>query len=116
MNDSFGHAMGDEVLIKVAATLLRVVRKADLVGRYGGEEFLVILPQTGNHEAMNLAELVRIAVKALTWADSRVRLTVSGGICEAQGETVDALIEAADRKLYLAKAAGRDRMEGYPSE
>ncbi|WP_083924751.1 GGDEF domain-containing protein [Lamprocystis purpurea] len=111
INDSFGHAMGDEVLIKVAATLLRVGRKADLVGRYGGEEFLVILPHTDRRGAMNLAERVRIAVKTLTWADPRVRLTVSGGICEAQGETADALIEAADRKLYLAKAAGRDRME-----
>ena len=112
INDSFGHAMGDEVLTKVAATLLRVVRKADLVGRYGGEEFLVILPHTDRCGAMHLAERVRIAIKALIWADPRVRLTVSGGICEAQGQTADALIEAADRKLYSAKAAGRDRMEG----
>jgi diguanylate cyclase (GGDEF)-like protein len=111
INDNFGHGMGDEVLIKVAAALLHVVRKADLIGRYGGEEFLVILPHTSRRGAMVLAERLRITVKALTWGDPRVRITVSGGIAQAQGEAADALIEAADRKLYLAKAAGRDRME-----
>ena len=112
INDRFGHAMGDEVLRKVAATLLTVMRKTDLVGRYGGEEFLVVLPHTGWQEAMDAAERIRVAVKDLTWADPQVRLTVSGGVCECRGETPDALVRAADGKLYQAKEAGRDRMVG----
>ena len=112
INDRFGHMMGDEVLRKVAATLLTVMRKTDLVGRYGGEEFLVVLPHAGWQEAMDAAERIRVAVKDLTWTDPQVRLTVSGGVCECQGETPDALIQAADVKLYQAKAAGRDRMVG----
>lgn len=112
INDRFGHATGDEVLIKIAATLRATMRDTDLVGRYGGEEFLVILPHSGWIEAMQAAERIRVAVKALTWADPQVRMTVTGGVCEYRGQTPDELIETADRKLYRAKAEGRDRMEG----
>lgn len=112
INDRFGHATGDEVLVRVARTVLGVVRKTDVVGRYGGEEFLVILPNVGIVGARDVAERVRRAVEQLTWTQPGLRLTVSGGVSEASGEEPDRLIDAADRKLYEAKDAGRNRMVG----
>jgi diguanylate cyclase (GGDEF)-like protein len=112
VNDTFGHRVGDAVLTKVAAELLDAIRDGDIAGRYGGEEFLVILPYTGAAEALNVGERIRTRIKALAWPEPGLRVTISGGIAEYRNTDVDALVDAADRKLYEAKAAGRDRVVG----
>jgi diguanylate cyclase (GGDEF)-like protein len=112
VNDTFGHRVGDAVLTKVAVELLDAIRDGDIAGRYGGEEFLVILPYTGAAEALNVAERIRTRIRALAWPEPGLRVTISAGIAEYRHTDVDALVDAADRKLYEAKAAGRDRVVG----
>jgi diguanylate cyclase (GGDEF)-like protein len=112
VNDAFGHQVGDQVLVRVAAELRAVLRDVDTAGRYGGEEFLVILPYADARQALEVAERVRTRLAALTWPQPGLRITVSGGVAEYMGPGIDALVEAADRKLYEAKAAGRNRVVG----
>ncbi|WP_296695799.1 GGDEF domain-containing protein [Thiocapsa sp. UBA6158] len=112
INDTFGHRVGDEVLVKVASTLRTCVRDVDVSGRYGGEEFLVILPHACATVAIEVAERIRSAVKALTWSQNGLRVTVSSGVCEYAGQDVDGLVEIADQRLYRAKEGGRDRVVG----
>jgi diguanylate cyclase (GGDEF)-like protein len=112
VNDTFGHRVGDAVLIKVAAVLLDSIRDVDIVGRYGGEEFLVILPGTDAAEALTVAERIRARIKGLAWPEPGISVTISAGIGEYRDTDIDALVDAADRKLYEAKAAGRDRVVG----
>ncbi len=112
INDTYGHRVGDEVLIRVAAALRRSVREFDIVGRYGGEEFMLILPHTDLLEASVIAERVRAGVKDLTWPGSPLSVTLSGGVCAYAGTNLDDLVDEVDQKLYAAKAAGRDRIIG----
>lgn len=112
INDTFGHRVGDEVLVKVATTLRACTRDVDISGRYGGEEFLVILPHTSAALAIEVAERIRRAVKALTWTQRGLRVTASSGVCEYAGMDVDGLVEIADQRLYRAKEEGRDRVVG----
>ena len=112
VNDTFGHQVGDQVLMRVAAELRAELRDVDTAGRYGGEELLIVLPYAGAAQALEVAERVRARLAALTWPQPGLRITVSGGVAEYAGLDLDALVEAADRKLYEAKAAGRDRVVG----
>ena len=112
INDRYGHRIGDEVLVGVAGLLRSLARETDISGRYGGEEFLVILPDTDAREAATLANRIREAIKTLTWSEPALKVTISGGIGEYLGTDIDELIERADQKLYRAKAAGRDRIIG----
>ncbi|MGE5154891.1 MAG: GGDEF domain-containing protein [Bdellovibrio bacteriovorus] len=112
VNDTFGHGVGDEVLIQAASALRGAIRGSDLAGRYGGEEFLVILPDTRAAEALVMAERIRSAIKALIWPELDLHMSLSGGVCEYAGGDIDTLLEHADRRLYAAKAAGRDRVVG----
>ncbi|NCA69315.1 MAG: sensor domain-containing diguanylate cyclase [Sphingobacteriia bacterium] len=110
INDTFGHAVGDEVLVKAAATMRESVRMAGVCGRYGGEEFLVILPFATRHIAVEIAERIRLAISALTWSHAGLQVTISGGIAEYAEHDIDSLLEVADRKLYGAKQSGRNRV------
>ncbi len=110
INDTYGHAVGDEVLTKTAEVLRQSVRTVDVCGRYGGEEFLVILPSATSETAFEIAERIRIEIGALSWPLNELRVTVSGGVAEYSGSTIDALLEAADRNLYRAKDAGRNQI------
>lgn len=110
INDTFGHGVGDDVLIATAAALKASVRDTDIVGRYGGEEFLIILPHSEIRQATQVAERARIRIKSLEWPDPRLRITISGGVCEHKKSDVDSFIEEADSRLYDAKKAGRDRI------
>ena len=102
VNDEHGHAAGDEVLVQVAATLSGSLRTEDIVGRWGGEEFIVVAPHTSQPAAGVLAERLRAAVEAST------PVTVSiGGACTPVASA--RLLEVADTNLYAAKAAGRNR-------
>lgn len=114
INDSHGHATGDRVLRAVADTLARHVRPYDLVARVGGEEFLVCCPAAERDIALALAERLRAAVAAQTTAagEAALRCTVSIGVawpCTSLAGVDDAAAEA-DRALYRAKEAGRDRV------
>jgi len=112
INDSAGHVVGDKVLRELGATFKRVLRTVDSAGRYGGEEFLVILDQTRGEEALLTAERVRLAVESTGVAaeETIARFTVSIGVAEiSAGETEDQLIMRADTALYEAKREGRNR-------
>jgi diguanylate cyclase (GGDEF)-like protein len=113
-NDRYGHPAGDDVLQALARVLTSVVsRSGDLAARIGGEEFAVLLPDTDIKGAMALAERIRLTLheRNLPHADSSVApyLTVSIGVAIAGTEALDAFISRADRALYQAKNAGRDR-------
>jgi len=109
-NDVHGHAVGDEVLIGLAATLRRSLRATDRVARWGGEEFLVLAPETPLPAAIELAELLRREVAA-TDLGSGLFVTISLGVAGwRHGDTRGTLVERADAALYLAKGAGRDRV------
>jgi len=110
LNDARGHAVGDEVLIGLAATLRRSLRATDRVARWGGEEFLVLAPETPLPAAIELAEVLRRQV-ASTALRHGLFATISLGVAEWRaGDTRGTLVERADAALYLAKGAGRDRV------
>jgi diguanylate cyclase (GGDEF)-like protein len=113
-NDTYGHPMGDQVLVKVGQALRTQVRPTDHVARYGGEEFLVILPDTTPSSAATVADRLRTAIHAIELAEpdgsAIPRITISlGGGCLAQGQDMKGLLATADAALYASKHAGRDR-------
>ena len=113
VNDTFGHATGDEVLRRFAAIARSSVREQDIVARLGGEEFAVVMPEATIDQASLVCDRLRRAVAAarLRVNDSVVRVTVSVGVGRyAAGQTVEAVLHAADVALYDAKHAGRDRL------
>jgi diguanylate cyclase (GGDEF)-like protein len=114
-NDSHGHAAGDVILRHVAQLLAENVRAVDLAGRYGGEEFLIVLPETDADAAASLAEKLRRIVggSEIRLPDNEVvAVTMSAGVAGGQGEVLrlDALIRDADAALYSAKALGRNQV------
>lgn len=111
VNDSHGHAVGDEVLRQVAVAIVRSVRETDFVARFGGEEFLVVLPDTDSAGARTLAEKIRLAV-AGTGMPVAGPVYVSVGVAMAGPDDEDEAVAVAlaDARLYAAKAAGRNRV------
>jgi diguanylate cyclase (GGDEF)-like protein len=122
INDSFGHAAGDQVLKSFGQVLRESCRVYDVPGRYGGEEFCIILPETRIGSTTAVAERIRqrLAASRFDVGTDRVAITASIGIAgmDADGGIVSsaALIERADRALYSAKNNGRNRVEVWPSE
>jgi diguanylate cyclase (GGDEF)-like protein/PAS domain S-box-containing protein len=116
VNDSYGHHTGDEVLRAVAKTIRSLFSDQDLVGRYGGEEFCVVLPGRTLQEAIAEAETIRIAISDLRLRDPQtLRLTASLGVSEIGLDAVDpqGMINQADLSLYVAKRSGRNRVVQY---
>jgi two-component system cell cycle response regulator len=120
INDSWGHLAGDQVLCEVAKRALYVVRSFDLVGRYGGEEFIVLMPETDLQVALAVAERLRIAIAdtpfVIASVASPLQVTVSIGVATTL-EGVDSpteLLRRADAALYAAKDAGRNRLRSWP--
>lgn len=115
INDTHGHPVGDQVLLSVADRLRSVVRPNDTVGRYGGEEFLVVLTDCSANNLLVVAERVRDAVSAVpvSCRGADIPVTISIGVTMAVGADLrqDMLIKAADLGLYLAKSQGRNRVE-----
>jgi len=114
INDNFGHLAGDKVLKIIARTLRARLRKTDFIARFGGEEFVVLMPETDEQEALNALEMVREAVAncPFRFRDKPLKITMSAGIA-AFGEDDDAtaVFERADLAMYRAKQTGRDRCE-----
>ena len=117
-NDAYGHLGGDDCLRKVAQTLqARLKRKNDFIGRYGGEEFLVVLPSVDHYDAMQLAEAFRLDIQALSIPHTRSEnaqvVTISLGICTLthfnDSDHSDLLVHCADQALYQAKDSGRNQ-------
>lgn len=113
VNDRYGHGGGDRVLVRVARVLRDELRKADLVGRLGGEEFGVLLPMTPLPAALAIAERLRHTVESLDFGDMYpgLRVTCSIGVADHPSEDGgDAMLLAADQALYQAKSDGRNRV------
>lgn len=109
INDTKGHVFGDCVLVETAKIILANTRRDDISGRYGGEEFLVILPKTSLDEAIERAESIRHAIEK-HYEHDNVSLTISCGIKVYEGETISEFIHAADLNLYQAKREGKNRV------
>jgi diguanylate cyclase len=115
INDRHSHLVGDEVLARIAAVLAETVRRSDVVARWGGEEFALLLPGCDIERASVVAEKVRTAIVAHDWSDTvpGLHVTVSVGVAclREVGRDTLALVQMADRRLYGAKRAGRNRIE-----
>jgi diguanylate cyclase (GGDEF)-like protein len=113
INDLFGHEKGDEVLAAVGVATMSSLRASDFAGRFGGEEFILLLPDTDREGAVTVAENIRLALAGLDVAGVSRPITASFGVAavpdDADGPTV--VLRAADRALYLAKSRGRNRVE-----
>ena len=118
VNDRYGHQVGDHVLAETASQVQRSMRQTDFVGRYGGEEFLLVLPQTDAAGAAIIAERARVILQETAMPDAgggTFGITASFGVAEwHDGDNVDALVGCADAALYRAKEAGRNRVEVAP--
>lgn len=117
VNDTFGHLTGDDVLIAFTRLIKDCVRRGDLVVRYGGEEFCVLLPGTMLSAATALAERIRAACSAQALTGQSFKVTVSIGLTAYAGDsntTLGDMLARADEALYLAKDEGRDRVIALP--
>lgn len=113
INDTYGHNAGDRVLKEVAATLQSSIRSEDICGRWGGEEFLLILPRIDVKGAAMAAEKLRKKISALSteWEGGNIRITISlGGCAFIPGQEMEACVAQADQALYRSKTAGRNRV------
>jgi diguanylate cyclase (GGDEF)-like protein len=116
-NDQHGHITGDQILRKISAIIKENVREIDIVGRYGGEEFAVVLPDTDSAGASFVAERIRSATERaiIKVYDTTVKATISIGIAlyPNHGQSPVSLIDNADQALYSAKTLGRNRIAIY---
>ena len=109
INDNLGHITGDKVLREVAEIIRGSLRKNDIAGRYGGEEFLIIFPQTSIKDASEVCENIRRKVES-KYQSSNIKLTISGGLAVYKEGNAHHLIDQADAKLYEAKNSGKNKI------
>ncbi len=116
VNDTYGHKVGDEVIILLAKILQKFTRKSDIVSRWGGEEFVILLPHTDTTGALIIAEKIRVESENniyITQENQKVSFTVSMGVSQVindQDSTIEASLNRADKALYEAKHGGRNRV------
>ncbi|MDH5560413.1 MAG: diguanylate cyclase [Deltaproteobacteria bacterium] len=120
INDSFGHLIGDEVLKNVSRIITQTIRASDIACRYGGEELLVILPQTGRYPALILAERIREKVENMDfyYENHQIKITISGGLATypVDSDDSDTLLNNADKALYAAKSIGKNEVVVYSDD
>jgi diguanylate cyclase (GGDEF)-like protein len=109
INDTFGHVVGDKVLIRVANVIRKNLREIDAVGRYGGEEFLVVLKNTDLESGRLVAERIRAAVENIPW-EEKIVTTISVGMIQSYDGDTDEILSEADILLYRAKSLGKNRV------
>ncbi len=114
-NDTYGHIFGDYVLIKVADAILAEVRNTDAVGRFGGEEFLIVMPETNIDNAYTVVERIRLGIAGLRFDPEEFNVRISAGIAQYYPgiPTLRDFIHLADQALYRAKGKGRNRVECF---
>jgi diguanylate cyclase (GGDEF)-like protein len=114
INDSYGHSAGDQALITIAERCCRVIRHVDIFGRYGGDEFVILLPETDHHMASEIAERIRTSINgsAIDTDAGQIFVSISIGITQATSDTADIglLLNKADQALYRSKRAGRNTL------
>jgi len=110
INDQYGHIAGDEVLKKLALIFMSSIRNVDYVGRFGGEEFIFVFPNTSLIDSKHLIDRIRSEVISSKFTMFNIQLTFSGGVSEYVAGTAMELIHLADKRLYLAKESGRNRI------
>jgi len=110
VNDTYGHQTGDDVLIQVAQILSESCRTTDAVGRYGGEEFIIIMPDTNDWDAALLLGRIKTCIEETSFKEG-IRITFSCGISELNGESVHGILKSSDIMLYEAKKKGKNRVE-----
>ncbi len=113
INDSFGHQVGDIVLVHLVSLIRETIRNNDLIGRYGGDEFLLLLPELQMEEASAVMDRLRreVAAKPLSWGNHRLVVSFSIGVAaRVSGEEGIALVQRADQALYAVKRVGKDRI------
>ncbi len=109
INDQYGHLAGDHVLTGISDMILNQLREQEVAGRYGGEEFLIIYPETSKLKGLQFAERLRQEIEAQRF-DGHIGITISGGIASFAGQSLEALIHEADVNLYHAKNNGKNQM------
>lgn len=110
VNDTYGHQTGDEVLVQVAQILTDSCRSTDSIGRYGGEEFIIIMPDTNDRDAALLLSRIQKRVEETSFKDG-IHITLSCGVSELNGESVHGILKSSDVMLYEAKKKGKNRVE-----
>ena len=115
INDNYGHLSGDEALKEVCNRIKQSVRIYDILGRYGGEEFLILLPAADLEQSWNFAERTRMQVRESTIMGNQVTISLGVTSLLESDQSIDDMIKRADEALYLAKNAGRDRVEWVPN-
>ncbi len=120
VNDTYGHQMGDMVLHKFGGILSGSIRKSDIALRYGGEEFVILMPNTNQKDALMLSNRIRLKVKNMPFIqnDTKLHISISGGLAvyPTHAKTADELIYSADSALYRAKGAGKNNIKIFKNE
>ncbi|MCK8061088.1 MULTISPECIES: GGDEF domain-containing protein [unclassified Fusibacter] len=111
INDTYGHIVGDEVLIKVTQIIKKSIRECDKLGRYGGEEFLVFIEGAGQMELHEIAERIRYNIENFSWSHKGLVTTASIGVTSCFSDEVEAILHEADTLMYKAKHLGKNRVE-----
>lgn len=114
VNDTYGHAVGDQVLREVVQRCQKNIREIDIFGRYGGEEFALVLPEMDREEAQDIAERLRTAIARCPFQTKagNLEITISLGLADLnQDESIDAILKRADEALYFAKRSGRNQVK-----
>lgn len=110
INDTYGHSVGDRVLVEVSSIIKSTLRSCDNVGRYGGEEFLIIIRDVSLEQGIIICERIRETIENHEWSIDGLRTSVSIGLSEITGNHTDSIVNKADELLYKCKSNGRNQL------